>query len=325
MNFFLKFLIRQSFLRRRKGSKRNIPLSAYVIAKEYYLLKRQAGRELRNLTLILIGVVAAAFGLKSFLLANKFIDGGVTGISLLLTELTGIALPILILVINIPFVVLGYHQVNRNFAIKTMIGVAALAFCVAVIHFPVVTSDKLLVAVFGGFFLGMGIGLAIRGGGVLDGTEVLSLYLSKKTGLTLGDVLLMVNVVIFSVAAVLLSVESALYSILTYFAASKTITFVIEGIEEYIGVTIISIRSDEVRLMIIETMGRGVTVYSGKRGFGKRGEQLNDIDIIFTVITRLELAKLKSEIDRIDSSAFVVMGSIKDTQGGMIKKRPLVH
>jgi uncharacterized membrane-anchored protein YitT (DUF2179 family) len=197
--------------------------------------------------------------------------------------------------------------------------------CITFVHFPILTSDKLLVAVFGGTFLGAGIGFAMRGGGVLDGTEVLALFLSRKTGLTIGDIILAINILIFLVAAWLLSIETALYSILTYLSATKTIDFIIEGIEEYMGVTIISAKSEELRVMIIEKLGRGVTLYAGKRGFGKHGDALASIDIVYTVITRLEIAKLNAEIERIDPNAFVIMSSIKDTKGGMIKKRPLKH
>jgi uncharacterized membrane-anchored protein YitT (DUF2179 family) len=178
------------------------------------------------------------------------------------------------------------------------------------------------VAVFGGFFLGAGIGFAVRGGAVIDGTEVLAIYLSRKFRTTIGDIIIVINVIIFLAAAYLLGVEVALYSMITYLAASKTLDFLVEGIEEYTGVTVISGKSEEIRLMIIEKMGRGVTVYSGKRGFGKRGES-SEIDIIYTVITRLELNKLHTELEKIDPNAFVVMNSVKDTKGGMIKKRPL--
>jgi uncharacterized membrane-anchored protein YitT (DUF2179 family) len=178
------------------------------------------------------------------------------------------------------------------------------------------------VAVFGGFFLGAGIGLSIRGGAVIDGTEVLAIYLSRKLGTTVGDIIIMINVVIFSTAAYLLSVEIALYSMITYLAASKTLDFIIEGIEEYTGVTIISPHSDRIREMIVHKLGRGLTVYNGKRGYGRNGEN-SDVDIIYTVVTRLELSKLNAEIENIDANAFVIMSSIKDTKGGMIKKRPL--
>ena len=188
---------------------------------------------------------------------------------------------------------------------------------------PIITSDKLLIAVFGGFFLGLGIGLAIRGGSVIDGTEVLAVFISRKTAATIGDIILVFNIIIFGFAAYVFSIEIALYAILTYLAASKTVDFVVSGIEEYVGVTIISNFSEDIRLAIVENMGRGCTIYTGKRGFGKRGDVLKSTDILYTLITRLELAKLHTEIDKIDKDAFIVMHSIKDAKGGMIKKRPL--
>ncbi len=165
--------------------------------------------------------------------------------------------------------------------------------------------------------------MTIRGGAVIDGTEVLAIYLSKKTGVTIGDVILIFNIIIFSFGAYIMSIEVALYAMLTYIAAAKTVDFIIEGVEEYTGITIVSNNSEDIRLMITENLGRGVTIYSGKGGFGKKGESLKEIDVIYTVVTRLEIAKLRTEIDKIDSDAFVIMNSIKDTKGGMIKKRPL--
>ncbi len=281
-------------------------------------------RKLKDIFLIATGILSASFGFKGFLLTNHFIDGGATGISLLISELLGIPLYLLLVGINIPFIILGYHILGRSFAVKTSFAIAGLALCVATVSFPDVTKDNLLVAIFGGFFLGAGIGLAMRGGAVIDGTEVLAIYLSKKFGTTIGDVIIGINVLIFSTAAYFLSVEVAMYSMITYLAASKTLDFLIEGIEEYIGVTIIAEKSEEIREMIIGKLGRGVTMYSGKRGFGKRGE-LAEIDIVYTVLTRLELRKLNSEINRIEPTAFVVMNSVRDTKGGMIKKRPLAH
>ncbi len=212
----------------------------------------------------------------------------------------------------------------KRFAIKTSLAIIGLSICLALVTFPNVTNDNLLVAVFGGFFLGAGIGLAVRGGAVIDGTEVLAIYLSKKLGTTIGDIIIVINVIIFSAAAYLLSVEVALYSMITYLSASKTLDFIVEGIEEYIGVTIVSSHSEEIREMIINKLGRGVTVYSGKRGYGKSGET-KEVDIIYSVITRLELNKLKLEINKITPNAFLVMNSVKDIKGGIIKKRPLSH
>lgn len=267
---------------------------------------------------------SAAFGFKGFLLTNHFIDGGATGISLLLSAVSGIPLYLLIIGINIPFILLGYKVMGKQFAFKTACAIAGLALVLATVNFPDVTKDNLLVAVFGGFFLGAGIGFAVRGGAVIDGTEVLAIYLSRKLGTTIGDIIIIINVLIFGSAAYLLGVEAALYSMITYLAASKTLDFFIEGIEEYTGVTIISSHHEDIRQMIIASIGRGVTIYSGKGGYGKSGEK-RDIEIIYTVITRLELNKLNTEIEKIDPNAFVVMHSIKDTRGGMIKKRPLKH
>jgi len=298
--------------------------SRLEIARAFFELKVVTKRLIKNIILIGLGIISAAFGLESFLLPNSFIDGGATGISLLTSITTGIPLPILIMLVNAPFVFIGYHLVSKPFAIKTAIAITVLAICISTIHFPILTNDKLLVAVFGGFFLGAGIGLSVRGGAVIDGTEVLAIYLSKKFGTTIGDVIIMINIIIFGIAAWVLNIETALYSFITYLAASKTLDFVIEGIEEYTGVTIVSSHHEYIRLMIIKEMGRGVTVYKGKRGYGKAGDTA-EVDIIYTVVTRLELNKLNTEIEKIDPFAFVVMSSVKDTKGGMIKKRSLKH
>ena len=293
------------------------------LSSEVEIFKVNITHIVRDTGLILIGIVSAGFGLKGFLIPNSFIDGGAMGVSLLTAEITDVSLSILIIVINLPFLILGFSQIGKQFAIKSIVAIIGLALVVHFIPYPIVTTDKLLIAVFGGLFLGAGIGMAIRGGAVIDGTEVLAIYLSKKTGLTIGDIILIFNIIIFLFGGYILSVEIALYAILTYFAASKTVDFIIEGIEEYTGITIISDNSEAIRLMITEKLGRGVTIYSGKGGYGKRGEILKQIDIIYIVITRLEIARLRTEIDKIDPGAFIIMNSIKDTKGGMIKKRPL--
>ena len=286
--------------------------------------KTKVVQVIKDLVLITLGIFSAAFGFKGFLLTNRFIDGGATGISLLISALTPIPLYVLLILVNIPFIGLGYSILGRTFAIKTFIGICGLALVVGTVDFPNVTDDNLLVAVFGGFFLGAGIGLAMRGGAVIDGTEVLAIFLSKKLGTTIGDIVILINIIIFSAAAYYLSVEIALYSMVTYLVASKILDFIIEGIEEYTGVTIISTQSERIRQMIIDSLGRGVTIYNGKGGFGKMGETRN-IDILYTVVTRLELKSLNEDIENIDSEAFVVMSAVKDTKGGMIKKRPFNH
>ncbi|MEO5943904.1 MAG: YitT family protein [Ferruginibacter sp.] len=297
----------------------------YSNAKKIIEFKIELKRLLGDIFMVSIGILSAGFGLKSFLLPNGFLDGGATGISLLISELSGINLAILLVLVNLPFVIIGYYAIGKTFAIKTAMAITGLALCVAVVNFPEITHDKLLVAVFGGFFLGAGIGMAVRGGAVIDGTEVLAIALSKKLSLTIGDVIMLVNIIIFSVSAALLSMETALYAMLTYLSASKTVDFILEGIEEYTGVTIISVKADKIRNMITSKLGRGITVYKGERGFGKSGEKLYDMKIIYTIITRLEVGKLKVEIEKIDPNAFVVMSSVKDMKGGMIKKRAMSH
>lgn len=306
------------------GTKEEVEsFSHYQKARKVHKINVTLKRLLLDSFLTSVGVLSAGFGLKGFLLPNNFIDGGAVGISLLIAEITTLPLSFLLIIVNAPFVFLGWKTISKEFAIKTAIGIVALSLSVAFIPYPEITQDKLLIAVFGGFFLGLGIGMAVRGGGVIDGTEVLAINVSRKLGMTIGDVILIINVIIFSVAAYLLSVEIALYSLLTYMAASKTVDFVIEGIEEYTGVTIISPKSEQLRIMITEKLGRGVTIYKGERGYGKTGHQEGEIKIIYTVLTRLEVNKLMTEIATIAPDAFVIMSSIKDTKGGMIKRRPL--
>jgi uncharacterized membrane-anchored protein YitT (DUF2179 family) len=321
MNAIFQYIVTQATKNRLKN--RRFPLPKKQYEKEFKNTKIEALHLIKEASLILLGIGAASIGLKGFLLPNAFIDGGVTGISLILTEVTGLSLSIYLIAINAPFIYMGYSTIGKQFAVRSLVAIVFLAISVHFVEVPTITDDKLLIAVFGGFFLGLGIGLAIRGGAVIDGTEVLAIFISKKSSLTIGDVILVFNVLIFGVAAYIFSMETALYAMLTYLAASKTVDFVVSGIEEYVGVTIISEKYDDIRVAIIEKMGRGCTVYVGKRGFGKRGENLEEIDIIYTLITRLELARLQTEVDKIDSKAFIVMHSIKDAKGGMIKKRPL--
>ncbi len=277
-------------------------------------------------TFMIIGVFSASIGLECFLVPNQLLDGGVTGISLLLSRLFSWNLSVLIFVINFPFIILGITQVSWKFGLKTFIAILALSLAIEYIHFPVVTHDKLLIALFGGFFLGAGVGFAMRGSSVLDGTEVLALYLSKKFATQVGEFILVINIIIFGVAAVAIDLETALYSILTYIVASKAVDYIAQGIEEYIGVTIISNYSKEIRKTIIQKLNRGVTTYKGRRGLiGKMAERdgLNDQEILFVVITKLELAKLQRELERIDQNIFYVTHKLGTARGGMLKKHPL--
>ncbi|GAB3836498.1 YitT family protein [Hymenobacter jeollabukensis] len=279
---------------------------------------------LKNTALVVLGIISAAFGLKGFLLGSHFIDGGVTGVSMLLAQVLGLPLAALLLVINLPFVILGYRQIGRLFALKSALAIAGLSVALAVLPIPDITPDKLLTAVFGGLFIGAGIGLAMRGGAVLDGTEIAALLITKHSPLVkVSDVILILNVFIFTAAAFFLGKEPALYSILTYVAASKSLDFLLNGLEQYTGVTIVSDLSEEIREAITEKLGRGVTIYQGKRGYGKRGDRNVDRDIVFTVVTRLELPQLRTEVRRIDPAAFLIQQTVDDAEGGMVKKRPL--
>ena len=276
-------------------------------------------KEVFNIVLIVLGILSAGLGLKGFLLSSHFIDGGVTGISMLVSSILGVPLSILILVINLPFIAVGFRQIGKKFALKSALAIGGLSLCLAFIHYPDVTSDKLLTAVFGGFFIGAGIGLAIRGGSVLDGTEIAALLVSKSSSLLrVGDVILILNIFIFGAATFFLGIEIALYSILTYFAASKTIDFLLHGIEEYTAVTIISERSEDIREAIVSHLKRGVTVYKGRGGRSGADEE-----ILYCVVTRLEIGRIKNVVKEIDPSAFMVIHPLSDVDGGIIKRTGL--
>jgi uncharacterized membrane-anchored protein YitT (DUF2179 family) len=276
-------------------------------------------REALNTALIVLGILSAGLGLKGFLLSSHFIDGGVTGISMLLANVLGWPLSILILVINLPFIALGYRQIGRAFAIKSTLAIAGLALCLAFVKYPEVTPDKLLTAVFGGFFIGAGIGLAIRGGAVLDGTEIAALLISKSSHLLkVGDVILLLNILIFSSAAFFLGIETALYSMLTYFAASKTVDFLIHGIDEYTAVTIMSDRSEEIRQVVLRDLQRGVTIYKGRGGLSDTEQ-----DILFCVVTRLEIGRIKTAAHEIDADAFIIIHPLADAEGGVVRRLAL--
>lgn len=287
-------------------------------------MKGKSWKEIRSAVLILLAVLSAGMGIKGYLLSSHFIDGGVTGISMLLNDISGWSLSILIPVINFPFIVLAYYQLGLKFVIKTILAIAGLSVCLSIIPYPDITADKLLTALFGGFFIGLGIGLAIRGGAVLDGTEIAALLVSKNVSfLKVADVILLLNVVIFSTAAFFLGIDKASYSILTYFAASKTIDFLLYGLDEYTGVTIVSEHNEKIRTKVINELKRGVTVYNSKGGYGKRGEKKYNTEILFIVVTRLEVGKLLDLIRSVDEDAFIIQNSINDIQGGMIRQRRL--
>lgn len=277
---------------------------------------------LHDLLYTATGIAFCSFALKSFLVPNNFFDGGVTGISLLIHELYHISIAYVIVLVNIPFIIMGAYQVNRMFALKTLAAVIALGICIIVLPFHPVTSDRLLVSIFGGVFMGLGVGMAIRGGCALDGIEVLALYTGKRISFTISEIILGINIIIFLIAGIELGLPTALYSILTYYTASRTINFVIEGLEEYTGVTIISGESEEVKKRLVMDLGRGITVYKGERGYLKNSYDVHHpVDIVFTVVTRLEVRRLRNIVHQIDPKAFVFTSTIKEAAGGVLKKR----
>ncbi len=323
MNPLLQYLLVERAKTKLKGKGEAKKVSKRQLIKEVRSGQVELAHAIKELLFIAIGVCAAGFGLKGFLLPNQFIDGGATGVSLLIQVTSEIPLGLLLVIVNLPFIIMGAKMISKKFAIKSILAIVALALVVHFVPYPIITSDKLLISVFGGFFLGLGIGMAMRGGSVIDGTEVLAIYLSRKWHLTIGDVLLLINIFIFSAGAYLLSMEVALYAILTYLVAAKTVNYVVDGVEEYIGVTIISPKNEEIRIMLTDKMRRACTIYKGQGGYSQFGGQRKTMEIIYTVLTRLELARLSTEIDKIDKTAFIVMGVVKDIKGGMIKRKPM--
>ena len=276
-------------------------------------------RELLNALLIVLGILCAGMGIHGFLLSSNFIDGGVTGVSMLLAKMTGIPLSVWLPLVNLPFIALGYRQIGPAFAIRSVLAISGLALALVTIPFPDVTPDLTLTAVFGGFFIGAGIGFAVRGGAVLDGTEIAALLLSKRSNLLkVGDIILAFNIVLFLLAMMILKVEEALYSILTYVAAAKTLDFVIYGLEQYTAITIISERNVSIRESITGTLGRGVTVYRGAGGVSGA-----DQNILYCVVTRLEIGRVKALVRALDPKAFVVIHALADVEGGNVKRSSL--
>jgi uncharacterized membrane-anchored protein YitT (DUF2179 family) len=264
---------------------------------------------------ILLAVLSATFGIQGFLIPNGFIDGGITGISMLISYATGTDLALLIGVLNIPFILMGWREMGGRFAVKAAACILFLTVVVHELQIPPITHEKILAAVFGGFFLGAGIGLAIRSSSVIDGTEILSLSLSKRTGITVGDLVLLINLVIFSGGFFVLdSVENVCYSMLTYFSASKTINFLLHGLEQYTGITIISNAAEAIRYQIVCETGRGVTIYQGRGGFSGQPQ-----DILFCVVTRLEIPAIKTIVESQDPRAFFLTHTLNEASGGMVR------
>jgi uncharacterized membrane-anchored protein YitT (DUF2179 family) len=277
---------------------------------------------LKSISFTLLGVLFAVVGLQGFMVPNNFLDGGVTGISILVTGFANIHISILLIVFNIPFLFVGYRKIGKTFSLQAMIAILLLAAGMYFIEIPAFTTDKVLIAVFGGFFIGLGIGFVIRGGGVIDGLEVIGYYTQKKSSLTSGEIILALNCLIIIGAAFKFGIETGMYSILVYYTAMKTSDYVVDGFEEYTALTIISAECQTVKELIVQDFGKAITVYKGERGYlPGMIDSVHDVDIIMTVVTRLEIHRLKEAIGEIDPKAFLYVQSIKEVKGGLIKKK----
>ena len=267
---------------------------------------------------IAIGTVLASIGLKAFLLPNGFLDGGVTGMALLVRTQVDISLSTLLILFSVPFLILGYFTVSKRIVAKSILSILGLALLIHFGHYGTITEDKLLISIFGGLFLGAGIGIAIRNGSVLDGSEILGIYLNDKFGFSIGQIILFFNIILFSITAYVISTEVALYSILTYIVTAKVTDLTIEGFEDFIGVTIVSKEYEVIKVAIMKELGAGLTTYKGSKGFGSQGTQ-EDFDIIHTVINRIDIKKMHRLIDDIDENAFIIEFDVNNVKGGVLR------
>ena len=268
---------------------------------------------------ILLGIVLASIGLKAFLLPNGFMDGGVTGIALLINKLININISILLIVFSIPFLIIGYFTVSKRIILKSIISIIGLALFIHFENFEIITEDKFLISIFGGLFLGAGIGIAIRNGAVLDGSEILGIFINDRFGISIGKVILIFNIILFSITAFVISKEIAMHSILTYIVTAKVTDLVIEGFEDFIGVTIVSTHYEKIKVAIINELGAGMTIYKGQKGFGSKGKT-EDFDIIHTIINRIDIKKMYRIVTSIDKEAFIVEFDVNNVKGGVLRR-----
>lgn len=268
---------------------------------------------------IILGIVLASIGLKAFLLPNGFMDGGVTGIALLISRLININISILLIVFSIPFLIMGYFTVSKRIILKSIMSIIGLALFIHFENFEIITEDKFLISIFGGLFLGAGIGIAIRNGSVLDGSEILGIFINDRFGISIGKVILIFNIILFSITAFVISKEIAMYSILTYIVTAKVTDLVIEGFEDFIGITIVSPHYEKIKVAIINELGAGMTIYKGQKGFGSKGK-VEDFDIIHTIINRIDIKKMYRIVSNIDEDAFIIEFDVNNVKGGVLRR-----
>lgn len=275
-----------------------------------------------NILLILLGVSLAVLAMKGFMIPNRFMDGGLTGISILFHEIFHINISMLMAVLNIPFIWLGYKRIGKTFAFQTTVAVVLLSIGLAFIEIKPITSDKLLIAIFGGILIGTGVGLVIRGGGVIDGIEVVAVFTQRKTGFSNSEIIMLFNTIIFAVAALEFGIETAMYSVITYFTATRATDYVVDGIEEYTAMNIVSGEYEQIKSYLTTEMRKGITIYKGERGYLPDNYEVKaDCDIIVIIVTRLEIKQIHDAVTAIDPRAFVYVQSIKEAAGGVLKPK----
>lgn len=273
----------------------------------------------RKYLLLFIGSIIYAAGLEIFLVPNNVIDGGVVGIAIMASHLTGLPFWVFLVVINIPFVYLGYKQIGKTFTIATLFSILSLSYWSNIfLPVPGLTEDLFLASVYGGVILGIGVGLIVRYGGSLDGSEIVAILMDKRSSFSVGEIVLIINLFILTGAGLVFGWDRAMYSLFTYFIASKVIDITIEGLDESKAVIIVSDQSAEITSALMDRLGRGVTILRGEGAYS--GDAKN---ILYTVITRLEVAKLKAIIEEIDEKAFVTINDVHDVFGGTFKKKAI--
>ncbi len=280
-------------------------------------------RSLLNLRLIfyrLLGVICALIAFKGFLIPNKFLDGGVTGISILMHKIFSVDISLALVILNIPFLLIGYVKIGKNFALSSAISIILLAIALAFIDVPVITSDKFLIAIFGGIFIGMGIGFVIRSGGVIDGLEVLVEYTNRKSIFSSTEIIMTINTLLFVTAAYKFGLEKAMYSTITFYTAIRTANYIVDGIEEFTKLTIVSKEYESIKALIVKEFDKGITVYKGERGYLPDSFDVStSCDVIVTIVTRLEIFHLRNAILKLDPKAFIFIESINEVSGGVVK------
>ncbi|MDQ3141481.1 MAG: YitT family protein [Bacteroidota bacterium] len=270
----------------------------------------------------LLGVFCAVIALKGFMIPNRFLDGGVTGLSILLHELLHINISILLIVLNLPFIYIGYYKIGRSFAIQTTLAIILLISSINFVEIMPITNDKILIALFGGFFIGLGIGFVIKAGGVLDGMEIIADYTNKKLGFSTSEIVMLINTAIILTAAYKFGIEAGMYSILTYFTAMKTSDYVVDGFEEYTAMTVISAKYENIKSTIVNDFNKAISVYKGERGYLPGSYNIKyDCEIVVTIVTRLEIHRIKKAILEMDPYAFIYISSIKEVTGGIVKQK----